>query len=35
MQKHDAHLTRTPIVSAILADEDGYGYTSHQRVREF
>jgi hypothetical protein len=35
MQKYYAHLTLVPIVLAMLAEGDDYGYAILQRVREF
>jgi len=35
MQKYNTHLILAPIVLAILAEEDDYGYAILQRVREF
>jgi len=35
MQKYYAHLRLAPIVLAILAEEDDYGYTILQRIQEF
>jgi hypothetical protein len=35
MQKYYAHLTLTPIVLAILAEEDDYGYVILHRVGAF
>jgi len=35
MQQYYAHLTLAPIVLAILAEADDYGYAILQRVGEF
>ena len=35
MLKYYAHLTLVPVILAILAEEDDYGFSILQRVREF